>query len=280
MKAISKFCILIIMCVFMSATFSYGSTTAKKLVDVNNFKVGPDVRYFSYEEDEVNVKISGVMYGFGGEHTYHGISKGTNNLMTNTSFEYLAGNLDYDGQTQSGTSISEDTEDWIVQIRESVGYDFLLNKNLITPYIGIAYRYWNDDIGGTGGYEREIKYWYSPIGLKTLHTLSEKWIWGLTGEYDLFWSGKVKSHLSDVDLGLNDPEVDQDFGDGYGLRFSAYLRRDLAKIFSLTFESYFRYWVIDNSDRADLTYYGSKVGYVYEPANDTTSYGLRINFRF
>ena len=39
---------------------------------------------------------------------------------------------------------------------------------------------------GYGGVEREIKYWYSPLGLKTYSQLSDNWTWGMSVEYDLF----------------------------------------------------------------------------------------------
>ena len=248
----------------------------KPIVPKHSFGIGLETSYFDYEEDGL-MEEDGFMYGVVGSYIYHSDNK----LMINTSLKYSFGELDYDGQTWDGTPITEDTDDWIVECRGLVGYDYVLNgKHLITPFIGIAYRYWNDDIDGIGGYEREIEYLYSPIGFKTVSPLSDKWTWGLSAEYDLFWGGKVKSHLSDVDPGFNDPEVDQDFWDGYGLRFSVQFKRELTKNYALSIEPYIRYWDIDKSDTETLSSYGTPLGYVYEPENETMSYGLRLNFEF
>ena len=248
----------------------------KPIMPEHSFGIGLETSYFDYKENGL-MEEDGFMSGVVGSYSYHSDSK----LMINTSLKYSFGELDYDGQTWGGTPITEDADDWIVECRGLVGYDYVLNgKHLITLFTGIGYRYWNDDIDTPGGYEREIQYWYSPIGVKTVSPLSDKWTWGLTAEYDLFWSGKVKSHLSDVHPGLNDPEVDQDFGDGYGLKFSIRFEKELTKNYALSIEPYIRYWDIDKSDTAILSYYGIPDRYVYEPKNETTSYGLRLNFEF
>ena len=100
----------------------------------------------------------------------------------------------------------------------------------------------HDDVEGPFAYEREVEYLYTPIGIKTICSLSDNWTWGISAEYDLFLGGEVKSHLSDLFGGLNDPEVDQDFGDGYGLRVSLYFDLALANNSALSIEPYFIYW--------------------------------------
>lgn len=277
MKETLRNCLLISICFFVSSTVAFADDI-KPIVPKHSFGIGLETMYFDYEEESVDMEEDGFMYGLIGKYTYHGDKK----LMISATLEYAAGDdLDYDGQTQGGTPIKEDTDDWIVECRGLIGYDYAFKeKHLITPFIGIAYRYWNDDIGGMGGYEREIEYWYSPISVKTVSPLSDKWTWGLTAEYDLFWSGKVKSYFSDVDPGLNDPKVDQDFGDGYGLRFSVRFEREFARNYALSIEPYIRYWDIDKSDTETLSYYGTPIAYVYEPENETISYGLRLSFEF
>lgn len=255
----------------------------KPIVPKHSFGIGLETSYFDYEEDGL-MEENGFMHGVVGGYVYHSYSD--NKLMINIRLKYSFGELDYDGHLvdydgQTWTPITADTDDWIVECSGLVGYDYVLNgKHLITPFIGIGYRYWNDDIDTPGGYEREIQYWYSPIGVKTASPLSDKWTWGLTAEYDLFWRGKVKIHLSDFFPGLNDPEVDQDFGDGYGLRFSVRFERELAKNYGLSIEPHIRYWDIDKSDTETVSYYGTPIGYVWEPENETISYGLSLSFKF
>ena len=95
-------------------------------------------------------------------------------IMFNFSIEYTSGDLDYNGSTWGGASVKTDTEDYIVECRALTGRHFHRGKTTITPFFGFAYRYWNDVIEGTGGYEREITYYYSPFGVKTY---TWRWIW-------------------------------------------------------------------------------------------------------
>ena len=248
------------------------------LTSTHRFRISFDTTYFDYQEEDGDLmEEDGFMFGLKGDYTYH---RG-NRLMAGFSLEYLTGDLDYDGETWGGAPVKEDTDDWIVECRGLAGYHFFLKgKHLLTPFLGIGYRYWNDDTGGAGGYEREVEYWYSPLGIKIDGLLSDKWTWGISAEYDLFWKGKVKSHLSDVSSDFNDSKVDQDFGDGYGLMFSFRLERKLIKRYSLSIEPYFRYWSVDESDTDILSYSGQPIGYVYEPENETFCYGLRLGIVF
>ncbi len=242
----------------------------------SGFKIGFDTRYIDYEEDGY-MEEDGWMYGIVGDYIYHG----NNKLMFETSLSIVFGEMDYDGQTQSGTPIKADTDDWIFEWRGLIGKDYRLKgSSIITPFMGIGYRYWNDDIDAPGGYEREIQYWYLPIGVKTISTLIGKWTWGMSIEYDLFLSGEVKSHASDIHPAFNDPENDQDFGDGYGVRLALQFNRKLSDHYGFSIEPYIRYWDIDESDTSTLTAYGIPIASIVEPDNETTVYGLRLNITF
>ena len=249
----------------------------KSILPENTFQIGFDVRYFDYEEPGL-MEESGWMYGIFGSYIYHG----NNKLMFETSLSYVFGELDYDGQLMDGTPHTTDTDDWIFEWRGLIGPDYRLkDSSIITPYLGVGYRFWNDEIKGSGGYEREIQYWYLPIGVKTISPLPANWTWGLSAEYDLFLSGKVKSHVSNLLAGLNDPENDQNFGDGYGVKFSLQFNRKFSNNYYISIEPYIAYWDIDESDPSMLTLYGQPTGiYVVEPENETTEYGLRLNITF
>ena len=103
---------------------------------------------------------------------------------------------------------------------------------------------------------------------------------GISAEYDLFLAGKVKSHLSDVHPSLNDPENDQDFGEGYGIKVSLKIDKKFSRDYGLSIEPYITYWDIDKSDTSTLTFDGIPIGYGFEPANETIAYGLRLNISF
>ncbi len=240
----------------------------------HRFEVAPVISWFEYKEPSV-MSEKGFMAGVRGRYTFN---RGA--FMVDCGLELTAGSLDYDGQTWSGVPVKRDTDDYLFEFRSLLGGNIYLGKSRITPFVGIGVRYWNDEIREGGGYEREIQYLYSPVGLKMEGPISSKWSWHFSGEYDLFWQGRVKSHLSDVDPGFNDPRNTQGFADGYGLRFSLQFRNQATERLSWYIEPFFRYWDVERSDYAVLTYYGVPFGVGYEPENNTLAYGVTIGVGF
>jgi len=239
------------------------SISARKTASL---KIGLEYSNFNYEEPGL-MELDGTMYGIMGNYVH----QSEHGLKFSLSLGYVSGSdLDYTGGTWGGTPVTAKADDYIVELRALLGVK--------TFFAGIGYRYWNDKVEATGGYERETLYWYVPIGIEVGSPLSEKWAWGIKAEYDLFLLGRVCSHLSEAVAGFNDSEVDQD--SGYGLRFSLEFKRELRNLYALSIEPFFIYWDIDESDWAILTQYGVPIGYVYEPENETTNYGIRVNFYF
>jgi hypothetical protein len=241
----------------------------------HTFAVSVATEYYKYQES--GVTIDGPLYGVCGTYTYHG----ENRLMASAGLTLAYGELYYDGRTWGGSSAHADTEDSLVEFRGLVGYDWRATEGLVvTPFAGLGYRYWNNNIKGSGGYERETTYWYSPFGIQTRSPLSLNEEWGVTAEYDLFLGGTAKSHLSDAVSGFNNPEVDLKAGEGYGMRFSAWVATKMEEGFVLRVEPFFIYWNIDESNSTQLRLNGTTIGSVFEPSNDTTSYGLRLSMEF
>lgn len=254
--------------VSVPASPSNGSTSP------HSFEVAPVVFRFEYEEPSL-MSEEGFLTGVMGRYVYN-----HNAVMFDCSLEFAAGSLDYDGSTWSGTPVKADTDDYLFEIRTLLGGNIHQGKIIVTPFIGFGLRYWNDTIQATGGYEREILYLYSPLGVKFTGPLSTRWSWSFSGEYDLFWKGWVTSHLSDANPGYNDPENTQSSGDGFGVRVSFQFRNHISTRFSWYIEPFFRYWDVDQSDYSILTYYGAPINYVYEPENNTLSYGVTVGFGF
>ncbi len=262
----------------ISSVVASANNSSSKL-SREGFKLGFDAVSFNYEEPGL-MEEDGTLYGLYANYSVHGADR----LMGEISLNYVWGSLTYDGAivdliTFEETPVKEETDDWIVEARVLVGYDYKLkNSAIITPFSGYGYRYLNDEIGGIGGYEREVRYWYLPIGVKALSSLTANRIWGISIEYDLFLNGKVKSHISDVDPAFNDPKNDQDFGDGYGWRISLELNQKLSDKLSLCIEPYYRMWDIKQSDISTLRVYGIPFRYGVEPDNETKTFGLRLTF--
>jgi hypothetical protein len=236
-----------------------------------DFELGLEYISFHYREPSI-MDEDGNLYGFSAAVT--GSSRASS-LVGRFEGTFAAGRVDYDGALSDGTPWTDKGDDYTIELRGLVGYNFKRNQTVLMPFFGLGFRYWNDLLESQYAYERETRYTYSPIGIRTNTVLSAGWSWGLAAEYDLFWSGVVKSHLSDVNVNYNNVRNKQD--EGYGARCSFYVKRAVSESFSLLIEPFFRYWDIGQSDNADLTFSGTYIGYGYEPKNNTKEYGLKMS---
>ena len=241
----------------------------------NRWEIGPEVYYFRYEEPDINVKFAGPMYGLAASFTHHH----SNHLMLTVEGRGAWGNVDYTG---SGTI--DGIPDWTAEGRIAAGYEISFNESqLLTPFLGVGYRYLNDDSSGkissTGavGYDRESNYFYSPIGLEFDTKLNEGWKLGVSAEYDVFWKGEQKSHFEDASPSFNTLSNDQ--SNGYGIRGGLKLEKKGERL-DLLFGPYVRWWSVGNSKSANVTFSGVIVGTGYEPKNETLEVGGTIALRF
>lgn len=243
-----------------------------------HLRSGADIGYtiasFRYREPGL-MKETGILHGVAAAYTDHAM----NVIMLRMEGEFMLGELDYDGEYWNGTPVTGDTDDLLLDVRGLAGYDFVFDKWALTPFAGLGYRYWYDDIKVSGGYERNISQLYLPVGFETGSSVGP-WRWGVRGEYDLLLAGWVKSYLSQAVAGYNDPENEQNFGTGWGTRASVYAEYDLGGRYSLALEPYYRYWRVEDSETDDLTLNGARIGSVYEPSNRTTIWGLKALFQF
>jgi hypothetical protein len=254
--------------VFAGATSGFAQELQK-----HTWELGVEISHVKYEEPEM--EEDGVMYGIIGSYTYH------NGFMFRAEGRFGYGQVDYSSPV-SGTV--DGIDDYTLELRGLAGYDVALSKSCwFTPYIGIGYRYLDDDSSGrissTGalGYDRESNYVYSPIGVRLIADLQNGWSIGGTAEYDVFWWGKQISYLSGVGPGYNDVSNRQT--SGYGLRGSLELQKKFTDT-HWAIEPYIRYWHIGESEHSDLTLYGVRIGEAWEPENKSTEYGINLLIRF
>ncbi|WP_319780094.1 hypothetical protein [Maridesulfovibrio sp.] len=241
----------------------------KELFPSSEFKLGYEGMYMDYDEPAMNEK--GILNGGFGSWTGYFSEY---NIMVNAELEGLAGSLRYDGQYGDGTPVKCDNDDYFISGRATIGMGFDYGRTGITPYLGLAARYWNDDIKATGGYERQIKQVYMPIGVNLITRLDKGWSIGGTLEGDLLLGGNVKSKLSAVGSNYDDVNNTQEFASGGGGRISAFLEYDLEG-YSLGMEPYFRYWYFKESESDTI-----RSGTYVEPENKFYMSGVRLYLKF
>lgn len=263
----NKLIFLIIgLCLISSSAFG----AEKEIFPASEFKLGYEGMYMYYDEPDVMHEkgfLNGGFAAWTGYFTEY-------NLMLNAEFEGLAGSMRYDGKRSDGTPLECDTDDYFISGRATVGMGFDFEETGVTPYIGIAARYWNDDIKTTGGYERQIKQVYLPVGVNLVTRLDDGWSIGGTLEGDLLLGGEVKSMLSDVGPTYDDVNNTQEFASGAGGRISAFLEHNFEN-YSLGMEPYFRYWHIEDSETDTIS-----AGTYKEPKNKFYMSGVRLYVKF
>lgn len=270
-----------------------GSIMSRKLEDVETFikegdeeslkilsnarhtwAIGTEISYIQYEEPGV-MEETGMMYGIVGSYAYR------NYVMLKVEGKLASGLLDYDGQLNDGTPLTiNDIPNYMLEVRGVLGYDFAAKAITITPYLGIGYRWLQDNSQEQSvyGYKRESSRVYLPLGLEVVAKLGNGWSLGATGEYDVFLWGKQKSYWSDLDPGFNDPEKKQT--KGYGYRGSISIAKKGERV-GFTIEPYVKYWDMEESESADITYYGDYTGwYLVEPKNNSTEIGCKLAITF
>jgi hypothetical protein len=261
-------------------TLAYSSTGAAEtdegpdLLPKKSWEASYEIFNFDYEETADGEKLmeeEGTMHGL--RLAYTGHSGRGPMFRVDGSFNY--GELEYDGQTWGGDPVGADTEDYLVRLQGALGWDFQHGNSVSTVYTGLAFRYWNNEIDDTGGYEREITQFYWPIGYELAVPLGEKWVLGGGLEFELLLDGQVKSHLSDADSSFEDAHNDQEAGDGYGVNSIIYLKRDSERL-PWSVGLFVNYYDIEDSD-TDLVTLGEWMFLVYEPENETTEIGLRVS---
>ena len=263
-------------------------------------ELGTELSRIAYREPDF-MREKGYMYGIFGSVT-HRISE--NNQINKFSDMFSDDNkinvFKVDGKISWGRVNYESSQgtldglkDSMFEIRGTAGYDLPISTStMITPYMGVGFRYLKDDLRGTistpggdvRGYRRSTKYLYVPMGLDTTTRLKNDFSLGLNLEYDIFINGKQKSHLEDVDPLYETLTNGQ--GRGYGVRGSFSLKRDCQHV-ELFFEPFVRYWSIRDSEASPIIYDDAPItdeyGNVFvgiEPQNNSTEYGIKLGLNF
>lgn len=278
----------LIIALLLLGPLAVGQAAAPK----DSFEIGTEISYFEYEEPNF-MEEDGVLAGIFGTYTrtihenqphqgFGDLFRGGNGFNSFTvDARFLYGKVDY---TSTNTGSLDSIDDFLFEIRGLTGYDFpLSNDRLITLFLGLGYRYLNDDSSGdlttTGaaGYERESNYLYLPVGVRFFTPVDEAWSVTASVEYDWFLTGQQDSHLEDAIAGLNTIENDQK--DGWGVRGSVKIKRE-GERFDFFVEPYVRYWKVDDSEVSPITYMGVAVGFGLEPENNSMETGARIGLSF
>lgn len=260
--------VLIICCVcFVLLCGSAQARENHKNIDVS---IGFQSYYHEYKEPGL-MKNEGFFYGIS-----YSVFHEKENTLFGLEGLLAYGQVDY---SSVSTGNSDDIDDICADNRIILGYAVYNDqKTRITPFVGVAYRFLQDDskyqrtTTNHIGYLRESNYFYSPVGVKIKIQYANGWSLMPELEYDYFWFGRQESELGYL-AGIEDMSNDQE--DGYGYRLSLTLEKKTLQT-GYSFQVFYRFWDIDTSD-IDTDRFGN-IG--VEPANETSEYGFNFSILF
>lgn len=244
----------------------------------HKFSLGLELFPYSYTEPNL-MKIKGVFYGINGSYSFSPREE----YFVRFEARLVGGSTDY---SSNGTGdCSKKAPNKLFETRILYNKYFQTHKNVgLTPFIGLGFRYKEDDSTGfittTGhtSYLRESRYLYVPVGILMNYSLQKGWGLSVSGEYDIFLVGSQKSSY----LGAGFERHQQ--RKGYGLRSEILLEKTFDK-YILSIGPYINYWNIRDSQKLDYNWYCSKCQkmhtyYSLEPKNYTTEIGVKMKITF
>lgn len=257
----------------------------------NTFYLAFEKGYYSYREPHMRypISIKGDKMGASFEWLRSDvIPENVKQIWSSFSaFElrFMSGTPTYDGwlydpMTEIATPVSStDKEDYYLEARILFGKKYFLSENISSGlYLGVGYRMLYNNSDMEGAYKRISQYAYVPLGLK-LSTDIGTWKLSLNGEFDWFLFGEQRSGLLE-----NDGYVVNKQNQGYGLRGSLRIEKNLTTNFGLFVEPYYRMWKIQNSDETIVSGYDPIEGYwavsCVEPFNVTKEAGIKVGITF
>ncbi len=249
---------------------AHSITPVRRPSGPNRFAIGGDTSSFTYREPGL-MTDSGFMYGVKGQY---------DRLVESVPLKFsaegglVAGVLGYTGQKWDGTPLTDSTTDLIFNLRLLGAWEFRSHAGSFSPYVGIGYRYLNDNGQDSSSYEREISYEYLPIGARFQLAASGNSSFGVAVEYDYFLQGTVVTHLSQ--LGSNYPDLNNTQSSGEGYRLTANWTQRF-RFADLRIEPYWQHWEIGNSDSQVIQATAKSVQSGMEPANSSDQIGLTVS---
>ena len=195
-----------------------------------------------------------MMYGIIGSYRFI-----YSNFMFKVEGLLDVGGLDY---SSTGSEKLNNTDSILFEGRVLFGYHLPVSEvSFVTSYIGVGYRQLESEFDEKFasvdvGYFKTYDYHYIPIGINFSKNLNRRWSYTATAEYDIFLNGKIQYTVMDYSgYGSVIDEVNINQKNGYGLRGSVQMQKQVNQFLSLAVEPFVRYWNIAESDSTDVSYY-------------------------
>jgi hypothetical protein len=186
----------------------------------------------------------------------------------------------YEGTTLLGDSVKDHTRNVFLLFEEDIGYTlfFPLSKRIsVTPYVGIAYRYWNRSLGGPSPFSEVYSWLNLPMGLRTSLNLIY-WVIEIDFSARAMFAGKIDINLSEADPLYQD--IETNLGNRFSYKLKAQFHYKMKRQMILSLIPWFEYYAIGRTDNFPIHYNNALIGAGYEPSSYTFRFGFDVRFRF
>jgi len=230
-----------------------------------------DLKEFNRQDDKL-VQESGWLTGIDAA-----VSAEINQLQARIRASYYSGDVDYDGQTQSGAAIdsSSDQKVWDISARAAYRLPFSLTPMALL-YAGGGYRHWQRDIqsvGSISGLDETYHWWSAQTGLNLeWRRGANRWI--LDGRLTRTLNPQV-----DVDFHRTFDSASLDLGERWGWITELAWRHKLSPRLSAGLKAFYESWDLGKSGLETLTINGAPAGSVFQPRIENRNYGFFVDLR-
>lgn len=231
---------------------------------------------FSYKEfdddDDLLNREDGLLPGVS-----LSIVKPVRRLLMTGELSFYVNDIQYDGQTQSGTPVESRTDTFIYDFSLSITHIFE-GKSLLPErlYYGMGYRHWDRDIRDT-----ETATGIPVMGLHEVYRLPYVLVgsrWDIITSENFSGSLELRVHHTvGAEMFVNLYEgTTLDLGERFGGRASLIFASQVNKGKNYYIEPFYEFWQIGKSDIE----YNSGLGYILEPRSTTNNVGLNIGMHW
>jgi hypothetical protein len=244
------------------------------LATETGYELGATVSGYEYAEPGVmTLKAKKIGFDVSGTYAFEPNFPATSNdWFVRWKLRYATGAADYSSPI-SGTINGR--SDRYYEAKALVGKDLYLGGYVLTPYVGLGYRYLVNDLRGTTstgsfGYRRNSTYFSLPVGVTHKMRLDAKKQLHTTFEFSYLIRGTQGVNLSD--LPINNAAYQSDVSlhqrSGHGLSLQSMLSFD-----GWSVGPYIGIWRVQDSDVG-----GTPA--VLEPKNSTNEVGIKASYLF
>jgi len=266
--------------IFVSATWfllsEATSAAERRFFDALSTTLGASLMNLDFKEfdqqDDRLVRESGWLPG-----VEAGLAARKHRAQARFRVSHYRGDVDYDGQTQSGVQIDSTTDEKIWDFSASAAYRL---SSPIPPelylYAGAGYRHWNRDIQSVrfvSGLDETYSWWSYHAGLE-IHWQKGANHWSLDGRLSRTLNPEVKIDFLDAF-----DSATLDLGERWGWRTELQWTRMFSQQLSGGLRLFYQSLDLGKSDVETLTRNGFPVGTVFQPRSESRNYGVTLELR-